>query len=100
LIQQSTRPGDIAARYGGEEFCILLPNTDLQHANVIAQRIRESVAGSVTEYEGLKLSVTISLGVAEFDDFRDLSGKSIIDRADKAMYRSKQEGRNRVSLAN
>ncbi len=100
LTQQSTRPGDIAARYGGEEFCILLPNTDLAHANIIAERIRESVAKSVTEYEGLKLSVTISLGVAEFDDFRDLSGKSIIDRADKAMYRSKQEGRNRVSLAN
>lgn len=99
LIQEFTRAGDIAARYGGEEFCLLLPGTDLAHAAIIAERIRAGVGKSVTEYDGLNLSVNISLGVAQFDPSRDLSAKSIIDRADKALYRSKQEGRNRVSLA-
>lgn len=99
LIQAHTRAADVAARYGGEEFCVLLPDTDRAHAAMIAERIRSSVAGTVTEYDDLRLSVNISLGVAQFDPSRDLSAKSIIDRADKALYRSKQEGRNRVTLA-
>ncbi|HOX91775.1 MAG TPA: diguanylate cyclase DgcA [Spirochaetales bacterium] len=99
LIQQHTRTVDVAARYGGEEFCLLLPDTDREHAAIIAERIRGGVEASVLDYDGLQLRVTISLGVALFDPSRDLSAKSVIDRADKAMYRSKQEGRNRVSLA-
>jgi len=99
LIQAQTRTVDVAARYGGEEFCVLLPDTDLDHATRIAERIRRSVAECVIDYDELKLSVTISLGTAQFDPGRDLSGKSVIDRADKALYRSKQEGRNRVSSA-
>lgn len=99
LIQTHIRANDVAARYGGEEFCVLLPDTDLTGAGIIAERIRKAVASTATEYEGQTLSVAISLGVAQFDLARDLSGKSLIDRADKALYRSKQEGRNRVTLA-
>jgi len=98
-IQETIRSIDLAARYGGEEFCVLLPDTDAQHARVIAERIRLNVSKSVTEYEGLSLKVTVSLGVAQYDYQRDISGKSIIDRADKALYRSKQDGRNRVSVS-
>ncbi|MBP7263610.1 MAG: diguanylate cyclase [Spirochaetia bacterium] len=99
LIQSHIRGNDVAARYGGEEFCLLLPDTDLSVAAKIAERIRQSVGATVIEYEGQKLNVFISLGVAQFDSSRDLSGKSLIDRADKALYRSKQEGRNRVSVS-
>ncbi len=99
LIQGHVRAVDVAARYGGEEFCVLLPDTDRAHAAIIAERIRLSVANTVTQYDDLSLSVNISLGVAQYDPARDLSAKSVIDRADKALYRSKQEGRNRVSLS-
>ena len=99
IIQAGVRTLDLAARYGGEEFCILLPDADLEHSRIIAERIREGVANSVTDYEGQSIRVTISLGVALYDPARDISGKSLIDRADRALYSSKQHGRNRVTLA-
>lgn len=99
LIQNQTRVVDVAARYGGEEFCMLLPDTDETAARHIAERIRIGVQSIDIEYEGKKLSVTISIGVAGYDPNRDLTGKSVIDRADKAMYLAKQRGRNRVATA-
>ncbi|MDA8426442.1 MAG: sensor domain-containing diguanylate cyclase [Treponema sp.] len=99
ILQANVRGQDLAARYGGEEFCILLPEADRERGRLIAERIREGVASTPTEYEGKKLTVTISLGVAQYDPARDVSGKSLIDRADRALYRSKQTGRDRVSVA-
>ncbi|MBU0937104.1 MAG: sensor domain-containing diguanylate cyclase [Spirochaetes bacterium] len=99
LIQVSTRPTDIAARYGGEEFCVLLPDTTEEGGLLIAERIRMNVEKTVNEYEGQQLRVTISLGLAKFDPERDHSAKSVIDRADKALYQSKQTGRNRVTVS-
>lgn len=99
VIQANVRTMDLAARYGGEEFCVLLPDTDKDHAAIIAERIRTGVGNTATEYDGLKLSVTISLGAAQYDSARDISGKSLIDRADRALYSSKQTGRNRVTTA-
>lgn len=99
VIQANVRTMDLAARYGGEEFCVLLPDTDRDHAAIIAERIRTGVGNTATEYDGLKLSVTISLGAAQYDSARDISGKSLIDRADRALYSSKQTGRNRVTTA-
>jgi two-component system cell cycle response regulator len=99
ILQANVRSQDLAARYGGEEFCILLSDTDRERGRLIADRIREGVFSAPTEYEGKMLSVTVSLGVAQYDPFRDVSGKSLIDRADRALYRSKQTGRDRVSVA-
>jgi two-component system cell cycle response regulator len=99
IIQANVRAIDLAARYGGEEFCVLLPDTERERARVIAERIRQSVSSTPTDYEGRNLAVTISLGVAQYDPGRDLSGKSLIDRADHALYYSKQNGRDRVSVA-
>ncbi|MBU0929304.1 MAG: sensor domain-containing diguanylate cyclase [Spirochaetes bacterium] len=99
LIQNQTRSVDVAARYGGEEFCMLLPDTDSATAWRIAERIRTHVEGMGVDYDGQRLSVTLSLGVAQYDPDRDLTAKSVIDRADKAMYLSKQNGRNMVSAA-
>lgn len=99
LIQNQIRSMDVAARYGGEEFCVLLPDTDLGAASLIAERIRQSLASTVFEYDGQSLVLTISLGVAQYDPGRDMSGKAVIDRADKALYQSKQTGRNKVSVA-
>lgn len=98
-IGDCVRSVDIAARYGGEEFVVLMADTDLPEATLAAERIREAVAEAETEYEGLVLRVTISCGVARYNQDHDISAKSLIDRADRALYRSKQEGRNRVSVA-
>jgi diguanylate cyclase (GGDEF)-like protein len=99
VIQGAVRTVDLAARYGGEEFCVLLPDTDKVHAGIVAERIRRGVSGTATEYDGLSLTVAVSLGIAEYDPARDVSGKSLIDRADRALYVSKQTGRNRVTVA-
>ncbi len=99
LIQNQTRSVDVPARYGGEEFCMLLPDTHAATAEIIAERIRKGVEAMSIEYEGQKMSITLSLGVAQYDPIRDLAGKSVIDRADKAMYLSKQSGRNKVMVA-
>jgi len=99
VLQGSIRGQDLAARYGGEEFCVLLPDADRERGRVIAERIRRGIASTPTDYEGKRLTVTVSVGVAQYDLSRDVSGKSLIDRADRALYRSKQSGRDRVSVA-
>lgn len=96
-IASCVRSVDVAARYGGEEFCVLLDDTALEEACAVAERIRQAVADSITDYEGESLQVTVSCGVAMYDMERDISAKAVIDRADRALYRSKQDGRNRVS---
>lgn len=98
-ILEHIRPDDLAARYGGEEFVVLLDNSDASRTLTVAERIRCAVEDTVTDYEGLNLQVTISCGVAEYDVELDFTPKSLIDRADKALYHSKQSGRNQVSLA-
>jgi two-component system, cell cycle response regulator len=98
-LQEHVRAGDLAARYGGEEFCLLLSNTDGPSAVVISERIRKSVEGNRIPYEGQSLGVTLSLGAAQYDFARDFTMKTLMDRADRALYQSKHEGRNRVSLS-
>jgi diguanylate cyclase (GGDEF)-like protein len=98
-IFDNIRPEDVAARYGGEEFVVLVHGADGPLAVNIAERVREAVESMGTEYEGLKLKVTISSGVACLNPDIDFAPKSVVDRADKALYWSKQNGRNRVSFA-
>lgn len=90
---------DIAARYGGEEFAVILPETDLDGAFLLAERFRKYIEDMTVFHENLKLNVTISVGCAEFPSNADTK-ESLIDIADKALYASKQGGRNRVTSAN
>jgi two-component system, cell cycle response regulator len=99
LLQNQIRSVDVAARYGGEEFCALMPDTDLRSAMLVAERIRQSVESTVFEYESQSMHITLSLGVAVYDMNRDMSAKAVIDRADKALYQSKQTGRNKTTEA-
>lgn len=99
VIQQNTRNQDMAARYGGEEFVVMLCDTPSSTAMKIAERIRNSIENLDILYEGQHMSLTISVGVAEYQPDIDQTAKSLVDRADKALYNSKQTGRNRVSLA-
>lgn len=100
LIQANgVRAYDICARYGGEEFVILLPGTGLATAVEIAERVRQLVADHAFDYEGRRLSVTVSVGVADCDK-DTTTGVELFKRADGALYDAKQAGRNRVRTCN
>lgn len=97
-IKTEVREMDLAGRYGGEEFIILLPQTDADGALQFSERIRQRIATAVSYHEGKALSATISLGIAIFNAADGTYG-NWITRADQALYRAKEAGRNRVVLA-
>ncbi|MBI4285131.1 MAG: diguanylate cyclase [Chloroflexi bacterium] len=94
-VKSSIRTIDVASRYGGEEFAIVLPQTRLEDAHVVAERIRKTVE-SRTISRGMP--VTVSLGVASWP-LDGVMKEEIIARADAALYRAKQSGRNRTCLS-
>lgn len=99
LLKREIRPGDIAARYGGEEFALILPNTDEADAGVVAERIRFKMESELVPLpKGLAIPVTASLGCATFPHVGD-SEERLMNAADKALYRAKETGRNRVCHA-
>nr|WP_314780428.1 diguanylate cyclase DgcA [uncultured Treponema sp.] len=98
IIKSCTRNVDTAARYGGEEFVVMFNNTTPSAAMTIAERIRKLVEDKVILYDGQNIEVTISIGVSSYN-FDNESAKSIVERADNALYESKRNGRNRVTLS-
>ncbi|EFW39324.1 diguanylate cyclase DgcA [Treponema phagedenis] len=98
IIQSCTRTGDMAARYGGEEFIVMLYNTNSKEAQKIAERIRTLIQDLSIQYNEFEVRVTISIGVATFLQKME-SLKNLLERADIALYQSKENGRNRVSIS-
>jgi diguanylate cyclase len=99
VIRDHVKGRDTAARYGGEEFVVLLPNTPLEGAHALAEKIRRTIEGGRIKKGGSEdatAKVTISLGVARY--VPDESIVSFIDRADKALYTAKHMGRNQVCV--
>ena len=97
IIKSCLRTNDSAYRYGGEEFTVLLPETGGVEARTVAQRIRSALeAERFKPRDGVEVQITISIGVTEYAHKEELS--TFIQRADKAMYISKQNGRNKVSM--
>lgn len=96
FLAKSIRGGDIAARYGGEEFALILSHTEKDGALVVAERLRTGVAAlHRTHRGGLPTPLTVSIGVSTFpDDGR--KREALILKADKALYRAKRSGKNRV----
>ncbi|GAA3955222.1 diguanylate cyclase [Allohahella marinimesophila] len=94
--QSVTRAGDCVARYGGEEFAILLCHTTLDGAMLIGERVRCAVAETPFVWEGHTVSLTVSIGVASCIPERFEEARSLIKRADEALYAAKHAGRNRV----
>jgi len=91
------RENDTFARYGGEEFVILLPKTNLKQSFEIAERLRKLVENHQFMYDGKKLPVTASIGVADYRPGVE-SGTDLFKRADEAVYKSKEGGRNQVNF--
>jgi two-component system cell cycle response regulator len=96
-IRKSIRGIDLACRYGGEEFVVVMPETDLAVATMVAERLRRRIATEAFKIEqGQKtVDVTISIGIAALNDAKD-NAATVLKRADQALYRAKREGRNRV----
>lgn len=88
------RGTDIIGRYGGEEFAILLPDTSLENARHIAERLRATLAQTPIVAENTTLAITASLGVAALHPTEPLSIDALVDRADQALYAAKELGRN------
>jgi len=97
VLNDSTRSSDMVARLGGEEFCVVLPEADLKQAGTLAANLCQAVSLHKFKSGSHHIEVTISLGVSQKK--ADEKAGSAIKRADKALYQSKQDGRNRVTLA-
>jgi len=95
LARKALRPSDLLGRLGGEEFALLLPDTPLEGAVVVAERLRELTESESFSVSGTHIRLTVSLGVAQYSADGD-SYESLMEAADRRMYRAKEAGRNRV----
>ena len=98
ILARSARDGDVLARWGGEEFILLLPETNLDAAIALAERLRVVIAEMRLPYHGENISFTASFGVAQ-RTAQCMSMEALISAADDCLYQSKREGRNRVNHA-
>lgn len=96
-LASNVRGVDLACRYGGEEFVVVMPETDMSFACMVAERLRQDVADKPFELSGdsQAIDVTISVGVSTIENESD-TGDDLLKRADQALYRAKRDGRNRV----
>lgn len=102
LVMENVRASDIVARYGGEEFTIVLPETDMKGAVVIGERLRKLIHQSeIATGDDIIIKITISVGITTYlpeKGMLTLSTSEMIDAADKALYKSKNTGRNKISI--
>ena len=94
-LEKQARTSDIVTRYGGEEFAVVLPETELQEASNVAERMRSHI--EALAIDGVKESVTASFGISQYQK-GDHSYSDIVERADQALYEAKEQGRNQVVM--
>ena len=102
VLRQRLRASDVLGRYGGEEFMVLLPGTDLHGAAQLAEQLRQAVQAAPCEWQGQRIAFTVSIGVAASADTPadpSPTSEALLQAADQALYRAKDDGRNRVALA-
>ena len=100
-LQNNIRPFDLLARMGGEEFIIVMPEADTAAAAMVAERLRKRIEelSILIDPNGMTIKATVSIGCAEITNDKNETAESLIERADKALYEAKQQGRNRVVTA-
>jgi diguanylate cyclase (GGDEF)-like protein len=99
ICRDNIRPDDLLGRYGGEEFMILLMDTSLDEATLVAERIRCKVATTPIKINDNLISVTASMGVAVTDSVSEADIEALLRKADQALYKAKAAGRNTVIQA-
>lgn len=99
LLKDQLRPYDLAARYGGEEFCMILPETSLEEALDVAERIRIKTENLRFDSSSEDFVLTMSFGVASYSGGTEEDLDDLISHADKALYKAKKDGRNLVLAA-
>lgn len=102
VLRQRLRAPDVLGRYGGEEFMVLLPGTGLHGAAQLAEHLRQAVQAAPCEWQGQRIPFTVSIGVAASADTPadpSRTSEALLQAADQALYRAKDDGRNRVALA-
>lgn len=97
VVSKVIRKDDIFGRFGGEEFCIILPGTDAKTALDLAERIRKAVDAHVFHFDGKALKQTLSIGISQMTRAMQMP-KDLLDEADQKLYKSKTDGRNRVTV--
>jgi len=99
ILRYNKRKSDIICRFGGEEFVIMLPNTPVKGANIVAQKIRKDVENFILNItDNQKINFTISLGVSSINLEDDNSIELSLKHADDALYQAKESGRNKVCI--
>jgi diguanylate cyclase (GGDEF)-like protein len=98
VMRQNFRKHDIIARYGGEEFAVLLPSTSAQTATEIGERLRKRIEGGVFAFDGKAVSITASIGIAHRPVDDSCCVREMMQKADHALYRAKNSGKNRICL--
>lgn len=93
-IHEALRTDDVLCRYGGEEFCVLLPNTNLNFAHQVAERIRNKIEKLEIRFEKQCIRLTASIGIADLANSPKLSVMGLLGHADQALYTAKHKGRN------
>ena len=98
LLQSAMRTSDHLGRFGGEEFVLLLPNTPMNQAETVAEKIRDLLHRSPLDAEATSIPLSVSIGVAQWrENVEDIS--RVLSRADAALFQAKVQGRNRVVAA-
>ena len=93
-VQKVVRVSDVCCRIGGDEFLVVLPDTPFEGAMIVAEKVREQIAGLRLDHSGPQ-SVSVSVGYTSSTHF-ETDGLALVRRADRALYRAKREGRNRT----
>lgn len=99
IIKKSVRPTDFTARYGGEEFAVILPNSGYKEATEVAERLRKAIQDKDFPGQELPLHVTISLGICKYVPKKIYSKTELVEFADQALYKSKENGRNQWNIS-
>jgi len=96
-LTKTLREGDIISRFGGEEFTVMLPDTPAEPSWKTAERVRQAIEHMEVPYQDYVLKVTVSIGIATIHPYRNIEADELIKRADLALYKSKENGRNRTT---